>query len=181
MKTKFFSFIILLTAVVLGCISCKSSTAYSTLLKNEKELMADYIKRNHINIIYEEPEYDQWKENDYLEIADYCYFHLSQMGDTASHDTIEYKDVIELRYRRYTLNVNADTISYWTSNDSPYPVEFQYGVTSNQACDAWHYAIKHMRFSGAEGKLLCPSKLGFQDGNNVIPYGYDLKIKVRTF
>lgn len=182
MKTKIFSFLILTACAILGLVSCKSETAYATLLQHEKDLIAEYIKRNQINIIYEEPEYDKWQENDYLEIGDYCYFHLSQMGDTASHDTIQYKDWVQVRYRRYTLNANADTVSYWSSIDSPYPIEFQYGISTTDACTAWHKAINYMRFSGAQGKLICPSKLGFQnDGQQVTPYGYDLKIKLRTF
>ena len=34
----------------------------------------------------------------------------------------------------------------------------------------------------AIGKIICPSKLGFTDqNNNVIPYGYDMKIQIKRF
>jgi len=171
----------ILLAGMAGLTACTSATAYSTQLKNEKKLIADYIKRNNITIIYEEPAYDQWGENEYLEVEDYCYFHLTQMGDTTT-DELETGDNVEMRYRKYTLNVNSDTISYWTSNDASHPVEFQYNISSNQACNAWHLALKCMRYTGSEGKLICPSKLGFnEDGSSVTPYGYDLKFKVRNF
>ena len=172
----------LAVAVVLaGLAACTSATAYSTQLKNEKKLIADYIKRNHITIIYEEPAYDKWQPNEYLEVGDYCYFNLTKMGDTMT-DSIETGDVIEMRYRKYTLDVNSDTISYWSTNEVSHPIEFQYNVSSTSSCSGWHYALKYMRYSGAEGKLICPSKLGFtEDGNSVTPYGYDLKFKVRRF
>jgi len=179
--TKRFLHFMLLAAVVLTGVSCTSATAYSTQLKNEKKLIADYIKRNNITIIYEEPPYDQWKPNEYLEIADYCYFNLTQMGDTSTKP-LEDNSSVQLRYRRYTLNVNADTLSYWTSNDASHPIEFHYNITSAAACSAWHLALARMKYSGAEGKLICPSKLGFtEDATSVTPYGYDLKFKIRRF
>ena len=172
---------LMLAAIVLLGAGCTSATAYSTQLKNEKKLIEDYIKRNNITIIYEEPAYDKWKANEYLELDDYCYFHLTQMGDTAT-PAIEDGDKVTLRYRRYTLNVNADTLSYWTSNDSSEPVEFPYNLTSAEACTAWHYALKRMRYTGAEGKLICPSKLGFSEAaKSVTPFGYDLKFKIKRF
>ncbi len=178
---KLFIPVLSLIVVALTGVACTSSTAYSTQLKNEKKLIADYIKRNHITIIYEEPPYDQWKPNEYLELDDYCYFHLTQQGDTTT-DSIQTNDIVELRYRRYTLEVNADTLSYWTSNDASHPIEFHYGLTSSSACTGWHYALSVMKYSGAEGKLICPSKLGFDsDASSVTPYGYDMKIKIRTF
>lgn len=173
--------ILLLAAIVLAAASCTSATAYSTQLKNEKKLIDDYIKRNNIKIIYEEPAYDQWQPNEYYELDDYCYFHLTKMGDTATAP-IKDGNNVTLRYRRYTLNVNADTLSYWTSNDASYPVEFAYNITSAAACTAWHYALKCMKYSGAEGKLICPSKLGFsEDANSVTPYGYDMKFRIKNF
>jgi len=167
--------------MVLAGVSCTSETAYSTQLKKEKKLIEEYISRNNITIIYEEPAYDQWKPNEYLELDDYCYFNLTQQGDTTT-SALETGDEVLLRYRRYTLTVNADTVSYWTSNDASYPVELQYGVTSSSSCSGWQLALKVMKYTGAEGKLICPSKLGFDsDANSVTPYGYDMKIKVKMF
>ena len=173
--------VLLLAAMLLG-VSCNTSeTAYANQLKKEKKLIADYIARNNIKIIYEAPDYDKWKADEYLEVADYCYFNLTQMGDTTLAE-IEEGDEVLMRYRRYTLGIPSDTTSYWTSNDSSHPAEFQYAVSSSSACSGWHLALAVMRYSGAEGKLICPSKLGFDtDASNVIPYGYDLKMKIRKF
>ena len=172
---------LLLAAIVLLGTACTSATAYSTQLKNEKKLIESYIKRTNIKIIYEEPAYDQWKPDEYLELEDYCYFNLTKMGDTTS-TPIKDGNQVELRYRRYTLTENPDTLSYWTSNEASHPVEFAYNITSAEACAAWHYALAKMRYSGAEGKLICPSKLGFtDDATSVTPYGYDLKFKIRNF
>ncbi|MBP5289864.1 MAG: DUF4827 family protein [Paludibacteraceae bacterium] len=167
--------------VLLGGASCTSENAYSTQLKKEKKQIEEYIKRNNIVIIHDEPAYDKWKENEYLELDDYCYFHLTVMGDTTKDEIVLGDDVL-LRYRRYTLTEPADTLSYWTSNDASYPIEFQYYVTSAAACMGWHYALSVMKYTGAEGKLICPSKLGFDaDASSVTPYGYDMKIKIKTF
>ena len=173
--------VLLLAAMVLA-VSCNTSeTAYANQLKKEKKLIVAYIERNNIKIIYEEPAYDKWKPNEYLELDDYCYFNLTQMGDTTTEE-IEDGDAVLMRYRRYTLSEPADTLSYWTSNDAAHPIEFNYNITSASACTAWHYAVKRMRYTGAEGKLICPSKLGFDtDASSVTPYGYDLKMKIRKF
>lgn len=180
-RTNVINILLILVAPVLMLASCTSATAYSTQLKNEKKLIADYIKRNHITIIYEEPAYDQWKENEYLELDDYCYFHLTQMGDTTT-DSLEVGQTALIRYRRYTLNANPDTVSYWTSNDSSSPIEIQFGTGSSASCTAWELALLQMRYTGAQGKLICPSKLGFNaDATSVTPYGYDLKLKIRNF
>ena len=82
--------VLLLAAMVLA-VSCNTSeTAYANQLKKEKKLIAAYIERNNIKIIYEEPAYDKWKPNEYLELDDYCYFNLTQMGDTTTEGSICY-------------------------------------------------------------------------------------------
>lgn len=173
--------VLLLAAMLLG-VSCNTSeTAYANQLKKEKKLIADYIARNNLKIIHEIPEYDKWQPNEYLELDDYCYFHLTQMGDTNTAE-IKEGDKVLMRYRRYTLEVPSDTTSYWTSNDSSHPAEFQYNVPGSAACTGWHLALTIMEYTGAEGKLICPSKLGFDsDASSVTPYGYDLKMKIRNF
>lgn len=163
--------------VMLG--SCnRSATSYANQLKAEKKLIEQYIKHNNIVIIHEEPAYDEWKENEYLELADYCYFHLTQQGDTTT-DAITANDNLNVRYRQYTLVENADTLSYWNTNEAPYPMEYTL-ATVYSACEGWYYALLRMKYTGAEGKLICPSKLG-PSSKDVIPYGYDLKLQVRRF
>lgn len=180
MKSRYFLFQAGCCLAAFVMVSC-NGTSYSNQLKDEKKLIADFIKRQGINIIYEEPEYDKWGEHDYLEVADYCYFHLSHMGDTTTAP-VETKDNVNVRYRKYTLTVKSDTVSYWNTNEMAYPIEFQYNVSSTSACTAWHYAIAKMKYSGSEGVVICPSKLGFEnDASSVTPYGYDLKMQIRRF
>ena len=185
MKIKVFilwSLIAVCGMVVLlsGC----NSQSYANDLKSEKNLIKDYIKRQGINIITEEPADGAWGANDYLEIADYLYFHLVDAGDTESEEVLS-GDKINLRYMRYTLEVPADTVRYWTTNDAPDPVSFKYGQSYYSGapfCSAWQYAVMHMKHSGAQAKIICPSKLGFEaEQETVTPYGYDLKIQIEKW
>lgn len=179
MNTKSLLLALLTPVIALLCSCNNSSQVYGNQLKAEKKLIADYIKRNNINVIKSEPIDEPWGENDYLEIDDYLYFHLVSQGETDS-EPLKYLDYIALRYRKYTLNEYADTISVWNTNDSPSPVEFQIGVSSSSTCEAWLQAIGYMKYNNAECKIICPSKLGFtEDATSVTPYGYDIKIKVR--
>lgn len=170
----------LLFTVAIIHIGCNDNT-YSDDLKEEKKQIENFIKRQGITITNEEP--TEWKTNLYWQVPDYddFYFHLVSPGDTTSAE-IETKDIVLLRYRQYTLDAYADTVSCWTTLDTPYPVELQYMVSSNASCTAWQLALKYMKYSGAECKIICPSKLGFIEQNSsVIPYGYDMKIQIKRF
>lgn len=176
-----------------GCIfaSC-SSNSYSSDLKAEKKLIADYIAREGIHVIYELPKNDaDWGEKDYYQVNghDYLYFHLThrgspyhvnEAGDTIRTDSIIATETVVMRFKKYTLTLNADTADYWTTLDSAYPLEFTYLTDYTTAPQAWHIAVGLMKYSDSECKIICPSKLGFtEDGNKVIPYGYDLKMKIK--
>ncbi len=162
-----------------GFVSCSENT-YASDLQEEKDLMADYIKRNQLNILDTIP--TVWGEKDYVEIDDYLYFHLSYVGDSASHDSIETGDEINLRYIRYTLDVVADTVSYWTTAEAPTPITFRYGVSSAAVCSGWLKALPYMKYSGSIAKIICPSKMGFsEEQSSVTPYGYDLKIQIKKY
>ena len=170
---------VLLTLAFLAS-SCRGNS-YSNQLKSEKKQIEQFMKLHKYNIIHEEPDYDKWGENDYLELSEYCYFHLTVMGDTTT-EKVETKDKINLRYKKFTLTANSDTLSYWNTNELPSPIEFQYNISSSAACTGWHRAIEKMKYTGSEGILICPSKLGFQnDASSVTPYGYQLKIQIRRF
>lgn len=179
MKTKTILYLAAMAACAICIGSCtKTSTSYANELKAEKKLINQYIERNGITIIYEEPEYGQWKENEYLELADYCYFNLTKMGDTTTNE-ITTTDQFNLRYRMYTLEQDADTISAWNTNESAYPS--QYNLSSLYSTSQGLYsAVKKMKYTGAEGKLICPSKLG-TNASVVTPYGYDLKLQIRKY
>ena len=177
---KQFTISALLLSIVFVLIGCNNNT-YSDDLKEEQQLIENFIQRQGIQVVTEEP--TEWGDNVYWKLPDYdnYYFHLVQQGDTASAE-LEAKDKVLLRYRQYTLDAYADTISYWTTLDSPNPVELQYMVSSQASCTGWQLALQYMKYSGAECKIICPSKLGFTDQNsNVIPYGYDMKIQIKRF
>lgn len=177
---KQFTISALLLSIVFVLIGCNNNT-YSDDLKEEQQLIENFIQRQGIQVVTEEP--TEWGDNVYWKLPDYdnYYFHLVQQGDTASAE-LEAKDKVLLRYRQYTLDAYADTISYWTTLDSPNPVELQYMVSSQASCTGWQLALQYMKYSGAECKIICPSKLGFTDQNsNVIPFGYDMKIQIKRF
>lgn len=170
----------LLMSITFVLIGCNNNT-YSDDLKEEQKLIENFIQRQGIQVVTEEP--TEWGDKVYWKLPDYdnYYFHLVQQGDTASAE-LEAKDKVLLRYRQYTLEAYADTVSFWTTLDSPNPVELQYMVSSDASCTGWQIALQYMKYSGAECKIICPSKLGFTDQNsNVIPYGYDMKIQIKRF
>jgi hypothetical protein len=174
------SFIVLLVSIGCILIGCNNNT-YSDDLKEEAKLIENFIKRQGIQVVTEEP--TEWGENVYWKVPDYdnYYFHLVNAGDTTTAE-LEAKEKVLLRYRQYTLEAYADTISYWTTLDSPYPIELQYMVQSNASCGGWQIALQYMKHSGAECKIICPSKLGFTEQNSsVTPYGYDMKIQIKRF
>ena len=182
------SMIAAVCSVYAGC----SGNSYSADLKAEKKLIADYIAREGINVIYELPADDAvWGEKDYYQVNgyDYLYFHLThrgtpfhinEAGDTVRTDSILATETVVMRYKKYTLTLNADTADYWTTLNSAYPLEFIYLTDYTNAPKAWHVAVGLMKYSDSECKIICPSKLGFtEDGNSVTPYGYDLKMKIK--
>ncbi|MBR5854330.1 MAG: DUF4827 family protein [Paludibacteraceae bacterium] len=164
----------------LTLIGCNNNT-YSDALKAEEELIATFIARQGIEVVTEKP--TEWKENVYWKLPDYdnYYFHLVEVGDTMSAP-LEANDKVLLRYIQYTLEAYADTVRFWNSDDQPNPTELKYRVATESSCTGWQIALEHMQYTGAQCKIICPSKLGFTDQNsNVIPYGYDMKIKIKRF
>lgn len=161
-------------------MACDNNT-YSEALRAEEELIADFLKRQYIKVVTEKP--SQWEDNGqivYWQIPDYdnYYFHLVEMGDTTKAP-LEAKDKVNLRYIQYTLDAYADTLRFWYS-DSPDPVVLQYKVASDASCDGWQIALEHMKYTGAQCKIICPSRLGnTEDNSNVIPRGYDMKIQIQ--
>lgn len=176
---------ILLVALICAC----SSNSYSKLLKEEKNTIADYIDREDIQTTTDWPGYCVWPENLYYEVPGYdnFYFHLSKVGDSVYIDgngvkqplsPVKVSDRIVLRYKKYLLTADADTISYWTTQDSPYPTEFEYYTSS--ACTAWHEAVRLMRYTESECRIICPSKVGEEAAqSSVTPYGYRMYMLIR--
>ena len=160
--------------------SCAGNT-YSALRQEEDRLIANYLSRNNINVLTEEPDVDYvWGEKDYYKVQGYdnLYFHLIQRGDT-SYEIVP-NDLIVARYKQFELTENADTLSYWTTLDQAFPREFHYQNGAECECVGWHVAVKLMKYADAQCEIIVPSKLGFtEDQTSVTPYVYILKIKVK--
>lgn len=171
-------YILLFMGVALA--SCNNNT-YSNALKEEQKLIENFIARQGIKVVTEKP--TEWSDKVYWKVPDKdnYYFHLVEMGDTTK-PALEAKDKVNLRYIQYTLDAYADTTRFWNSDDQPKPTELQYMVYTESTCEGWQIALEHMQYTGAQCKIICPSKLGFTNQNsNVIPYGYDMKIQIKRF
>ena len=191
MKKSFLIGLIGMAFLASGC----SSNTYSRLRDQEDRLIANYISRNNLQIVKEEPSSDHvWGEKEFYKITgvDNCYFHLISRGDSVRYDTVSASridtidqkiianDLIVARYKQFELKENADTMSYWTTLDQAYPREFHFNNTVDCECIGWHVAVKLMKYSDAQCEIIVPSKLGFtEDQTSVTPYVYILKIKIK--
>lgn len=183
-----------LTGLVLLTTGCNNNS-YNSLRNAEDRLIANYINRNELVILTEEPAIDHvWAEKEYYQVKGYdnFYFHLIERGDSIYVDsisptridtmdlTIMSNDVIVARYKQFTLTENADTLSYWTTLDQAYPFEFHFGNTSECESVAWHVAVRLMKYPDSQCEIIVPSKLGFSnEQSSVTPYVYIIKIKVK--
>ena len=153
---------------------CNQNT-YSNLRKKEDKLIANYISRNGLVILDKEPvDGYVWAENEY---------YIDSVSHT-QNDTVNQKiianDLIVARYKQFGLTEDADTLSYWTTLDVAYPLEFHYLNLSECESTAWHAAIQLMKYPDSQCQIIVPSKLGFSnEQTTVTPYVYILKIKVK--
>jgi len=188
------SILLSLVSLIIIASGCSSNT-YSRLRDQEDRLIANYISRNNLLILKEEPDEDHvWGEKEYYKVTgvDNFYFHLISRGDSVRYDTISPtkidtvdleiipNDLIVARYKKFGLTENADTLSYWSTLDQSYPYEFHYTNLSECEATAWHLAIRLMKYPESVCEIIVPSKLGFNaEQSSVTPYVYILKIKVK--
>lgn len=173
---------------------CDQQSSYSDLRKQEDKLIENYIKRMGINVLETMPANDYvWGEKDYYRVAGYddLYFHLekrgdsirvSNSGDTTRIDKVSGGETIIMRYKEYELTEDSDTTSNWTTNDSPYPVEFKYDGYGDRtiSCTGWQVAVGLMGYPESVCKVIVPSKQGFSAAVKAVkPYGYDLYMRVK--
>lgn len=174
-------YILLLLGVFFA--SCNGN-GYSNELEEEEQLIEEFIARQGIIVVTEEPvSMEEWGEKVYWKLPDYdnFYFHLVERGDTTKAE-LEAKDNVLLRYIQYTLEAYADTMRFWNSDDQPEPTRLQYLVATDASCTGWQIALEHLKYSGAQCKIICPSKLGFSEHNTTVtPYGYDMKIQIKRY
>ena len=185
LKMKLYSYLIsLLFVVSLILTSCNDKNTYAEDLKAERVTIADYIKRNNIQVVSVIPTSKIWPENVYLKTTSGLYFHLISEGvgplkndDSIDVNLVETNDLIGVRYIQYTLTEKSDTIFSWNTIDSPAPSTFHY-KDYTQAFTAWHEAVSYMKYNESEASIIVPSKLGEQTYlNSVTPLGYKLKIQ----
>ncbi len=178
---KLFSRLLLLLVVITAVLSsCSDNVTYAEQLKAEKELIADYIKRNNIKVVSEFPTKFPWDENVYVLTKSGMYFHLVSQGDmTEGADTLAKNDLVVPRFYQITLNTDPVTISNWNTVDYPYPTTFNYNDLT-QACAGWHEAVSYMKRNNSRALFILHSKIGFTaTDNSVVPYLYDMKIKIQ--
>lgn len=168
--------VVVVIAAVTGC----TSNTYSKLRDREKQLIDSYMRRQGLRVLKSMPDVAQgakWDEKDYVALEEYdqLYFHLVSAVDTTRK--LEAGDKVNVRFRKYSLDVYADTISYWTTDDAGEPIRLTIGSTSGTFnCSGWKAAILAMGQEG-ECKIICPSVYGTSDDNSsVTPYCYDLKV-----
>lgn len=165
--------------ILLTMSGCSGNT-YSKLRNREKQLIDSYIARQHIQVRNTMPavrQGERWDDNLYVALPEYdqLYFHLTSPVDSTT--SLVAGDKVNIRFRKYALTANADTISYWTTDDAGDPITLTVGpTTGNYNCTGWQAAILAMGYEG-ECKIICPSVYGpSADNASVTPYGYDLRI-----
>ena len=164
-----FAFLIIFTTT-----SCDEDTVkYADQLKAQEKLIKEFINREGITVLTAFPADSVFQSNEYVLTASGLYFNLVEKG---SGDTIRIGDEVNIRYKQKTLDENAITEEYWTTQDTPYPTTLLYGIDNE--CLAWTEAISYMKRSGALCKIIVPSSLGFAVAqNNVTPYFFELTIR----
>lgn len=176
---KQFTYLISLFFIVtLILTSCDDKKTYAELLKDERVTIADFIKRNNIQVVSEFPTANAWGENIYVKTTSGLYYRLINEGEnSANADTVETNDMLAVRYIQYTLTEKSDSVFSWNTIDSPYPTTFNYRDYS-QSCAAWHEAVSYMKYNESEAIIIVPSKIGFQTNMiSVTPLAYRLRIQ----
>ncbi len=173
--------VISLLLLALLCYSCANNT-YSELRKSENRLIDSYIKRYGLRVASTMPNVPQgqyWDKDLYVTLTNYdnLYFHLNSKVDSTAAHAIILGDKVNVRFRKYTLDTYADTISYWTTDDAGEPITLTVGSTSGDYnCTGWQAAIMAMAYEG-ECTIICPSVYGTSADNSAVkPYCYDLRV-----
>ena len=133
-RTNIFLHILFLSIIIIpgGCKDRDS--VYSVQRKAEKKLIEEYIKRENIKVLDAFPADNQFADNEFVRTESGLYFQLVDAG--TGTDTVAYNDKVIIRYKRWQLSAYSDTTSYWTTDESAYPLTFQYGISSDASCEA---------------------------------------------
>ncbi|ADQ78325.1 hypothetical protein Palpr_0163 [Paludibacter propionicigenes WB4] len=179
-RISYLFFLAFLTSLL--ATSCSDTKTYAELLKEEKNLIDAYVKRNNIEVVSTFPANTAWNNNGrdvYVLTKSGLYFHMVNAGDLSSNDTLMLKNIVVPRYKEYTLSVASDTISNWSTIDYADPSSFTYGDLT-LSCKAFHEAASYMKRNESIAKIIVPSSIGFNaDLLTVTPKAFDLKIKIQ--
>ena len=178
---KRISYLIIIAFCSTVILSSCNDTTYAKELQNEQTLIADFIKRNNINVLSSFPTdkaYWTTHPKDYVLTTSGLYFHLTD--PRSGTDTVELKNTVVPRYIQYTLNEVSDSTSHWTTlDDGGGTNDFVYG-DNTVMCTAFHEAVSYMKYNYSEAEIIVYSKIGFKDNwNPATPMGYKLKIKFK--
>ena len=177
-RISYLFFLAFLTSLL--ATSCSNTKTYAELLKEEKNLIDAYVKRNNIEVVSTFPANTAWNNNGrdvYVLTKSGLYFHMVNAGNLISNDTLMLKNIVVPRYKEYTLGVVADTISNWSTIDYTYPSSFTYGDLT-LSCKAFHEAASYMKRNDTQAKIIVPSSIGFNaDLLTVTPKAFEIKIK----
>ena len=152
--------------------SCPDTKTYSQELKEEENLIADWLTRNNIVVLDEFPEDSVFAENEMYLYDNGLYFQLLSIGEV---DTLRNGDTFILRYSQSTLYENPIVEDYLTTQDRPYPTEITYGSLTN-SCEGWQTAFEAMKRGESRAKIIVPSQIG-RNQSVVTPYFYELRIR----
>jgi len=177
-RISYLFFLAFLTSLL--ATSCSNTKTYAELLKEEKNLIDAYVKRNNIEVVSTFPANTAWNNNGrdvYVLTKSGLYFHMVNAGNLISNDTLMLKNIVVPRYKEYTLGVVADTISNWSTIDYAEPSSFTYGDLT-LSCKAFHEAASYMKRNDTQAKIIVPSSIGFNaDLLTVTPKAFEIKIK----
>ena len=171
--------ITLFLGMAFSLVSCLDEVTYADQLKAEKNLIADFIKRQNITVVEKLPNLKNWPQNVFYKTPTGLYINIVELGDTLGNAVIS-GDEITMRYIQYTLQAKADTMWYMNTIDNPFPRKFVFNnLASTDACKGWHEAVSIMKYNNTKARIIVYSKLGFSaDEESVTPYGYDMTIRI---
>lgn len=176
-KISILLFSVLLLLTYMGCSDNKT---YSELQNEEEIAIKEYIIKEKIHVIDTLPDPYKWGPNDYYKSTSGLYFHMVNPGDTSV--SLVYNGKVAVRYKFFKLTDPDNIIfSNWNTVDYPNPEILTYGYIGSSGSKGIQEALIYMAFHDSEAKIILPSNLNSSSStysSNVIPVGYDLKIKI---
>lgn len=195
-------FLLILVAFCLCFQACEKTKSYAEQLKNEKDAINDFIKKNNIKVISQSEFYAQdsttdVSKNEYVQLASGVYMQIVKKGVVDENgkllnpnDTVKNNDLVLVRFLEYNILSKDTTLS--NLNDPTMVDEFKYTVSSSSIAGIFTqgYMLAYYQSSVPAGwlvpleyvcdrahvKLIVPSKMGqMQALQSVYPCYYDIR------